>query len=163
LAPDKKLAIIASIGFETFQARKLIRIYEAERHLLLTPYPGFDENYSERSEAEAMALATNLDLQDGEILRCPAGDAAGVADIVSNLLAKENRFADIGLCLGTKPHAIGFGLAALLRPEFTLVCRLPDRYVEMETPATGMSWVYDVRDLSTTARPQKTARSSLIV
>lgn len=148
LSPDKKVEVVASIGFETFQARKLIRVYEAERHRLVTPYPGFSPEYGDQSEKEAKALATNLDLDEREVLRCPAGDAAAAADIVVDLLDRCGRFKEVGLCLGTKPHAIGFGVAALIRPDFTLVCRMPDRYVETETPATGVMWSYELRDLS---------------
>jgi len=151
LSPDKKVEIVASIGFETFQARKLIRAYEAERHRLVTPYPGFSPEYGDQSEKEAKALATNLDLDEREILRCPAGDAAAAAEIVVDVLDHGGRFKEIGLCLGTKPHAIGFGVAALIRPDFTLVCRMPDRYVETETPAIGITWSYEVRDLSVVA------------
>lgn len=151
LSPDKKVEVIASIGFETFQARKLIRVYEAERHRLVTPYPGFSPEYGDQSEKEAKALATNLDLSEREILRCPAGDAAAAADIVVEVLDRGGRFKEVGLCLGTKPHAIGFGVAALIRPDFTLVCRMPDRYVETETPATGVMWSYELRDLSVAA------------
>lgn len=151
LSPDKKVEVLASIGFETFQARKLIRVYEAERHHLVTPYPGFSPEYGEQSEKEAKALATNLDLNDSEILRCPAGDAAAAADIAVDTLDRSDRFKQVGLCLGTKPHAIGFGIAALIRPDFTLVCRMPDRYVETETPATGIMWSYELRDLSVAA------------
>lgn len=148
LSPDKKVEVIASIGFETFQARKLIRLYEAERHFLVTPYPGFSPEYGDQSEKEAKALAINLDLEEREILRCPAGDATAAASIVVDVLDRCGRFKEVGLCLGTKPHAIGFGVAALIRPDFTLVCRMPDRYVETETPATGIMWSYELRDLS---------------
>jgi hypothetical protein len=151
LLPDKKVEVLASIGFETFQARKLIRGYEADRHHLVTPYPGFSPEYSDQSEKEAKALAANLDLNDSGILRCPAGDAAATADIVVDILDQSSRFKQVGLCLGTKPHAIGFGIAALIRPDFTLVCRMPDRYVETETPATGTMWSYELRDLSVAA------------
>lgn len=151
LSPDKKVEVVASIGFETFQARKLIRVYEAERHRLVTPYPGFSTEYGDQSEKEAKALAANLDLNEREILRCPAGDAAAAADIVVDVLDSCGRFKEVGLCLGTKPHAIGFGVAALIRPDFTLVCRMPDRYVETETPATGITWSYELRDLSVAA------------
>lgn len=151
LSPDKKVEIVASIGFETFQARKLIRSYEAERHRLVTPYPGFSPEYGDQSEKEAKALANNLDLDEREILRCPAGDAVAAGDIVVDLLDHSGRFKEVGLCLGTKPHAIGFGVAALIRPDFTLVCRMPDRYVETETPAIGIMWSYELRDLSVVA------------
>ncbi|MBY0282797.1 MAG: hypothetical protein K2W81_02390 [Sphingomonas sp.] len=153
LSPDKKVEVIASIGFETFQARKLIRVYEAERHCLVTPYPGFSPEYGDQSEKEAKALATNLDLDEREILRCPAGDAAAAAEIVIDVLDRCDRFKEVGLCLGTKPHAIGFGIAALIRPDFTLVCRMPDRYVETETPATGIMWSYKLHDLSVATSP----------
>lgn len=147
-SPDKKVEIVASIGFETFQARKLIRLYEAERHTLITPFPGFTAEYGDQSEREAKALANNLDLDEREIVRCPAGEALAAASIVVDVLDRGGRYKNVGLCLGTKPHAIGLGMAALIRPDFTLVCRLPDRYVETETPASGFIWTYELRDLS---------------
>lgn len=150
-SPDKKVEIVASIGFEAFQARKLIRLYEAERHTLIAPYPGFSAEYGEQSEREAKSLANNLDLGEREILRCAAGDAAQAAETVVDVLDRGGRLKEIGLCMGTKPHAIGFGMAALVRPDFTVVCRMPDRYVETETPPTGVTWSYELRDLSVAA------------
>jgi len=156
LSPDKKVHVIASIGFETFQARKLIRVYEAERHTLITPHPGFSDEYSEQSEREAGALANNLDLGEDAIIKCPAGDATAAAAAIVNLVDCNDRLKPIGLCLGTKPHALGMGLAALLKPDLTVVCRMPDRYVETETPATGITWSYELRDLSVAGDPKQT-------
>lgn len=154
-SPDKKVEIVASIGFETFEARKLIRLYEAERHRLITPHPGFSVEYGEQSEREAKSLAHYLDLDEQDILRCPAGDATSVAARVIDILDSGGRFKEVGLCMGTKPHAIGLGLASLVRSDFTLVCRMPDRYVETETPATGQTWSYELRDLSATTPMQE--------
>jgi hypothetical protein len=145
---DRKVRIIASLGFESFPARKFIRSYEAERHLLITASPGFAPEYEEQSRADARALAANLDLSEEEILRTHAGDAIGTAQLALKVLDSSHRYNDLGLCIGTKPHALGLGIAALLRPHFTLVCRVPEHYVETETPALGLSWVFRITDLS---------------
>lgn len=148
LNPGRKIRVIASIGFETFQARKFIRAYEAERHILMTPNPGFTVEYEERSEAEAYALASNLDVPAEEIVRAPAGSVVATSAAIIAALDTDDRFNDVGLCLGTKPQALGLGVAAQLRSRFTLVCRLPEAYVETDTPALGKSWVYVIEDLS---------------
>jgi hypothetical protein len=148
LNPERKIRIIASIGFETFQARKFIRTYEAEQHILIVPSPGLSPEYQERAEAEAQALATNLDIGLAELRRAHAGSAIVMANDVIDLADETHRHNDVLLCLGTKPHALGMGIAALLRPQLTLVCRIPSSYAETETPATGKSWIYDVLDLS---------------
>jgi hypothetical protein len=148
LNPDRKIRIIASIGFETFQARKFIRAYEAERHVLITPSPGFTAQYEERSEEEAHALASNLDVPAEDILRTPAGGVIATSSAALAVLDADARFNDVGLCLGTKPHALGIGIAAQLRSQFTLVCRVPTTYVETDTPPLGKSWVYVIDDLS---------------
>jgi len=148
LNPDRKIRIIASIGFETFQARKFIRTYEAERHVLITPNPGFTADYEERSDSEAYALASNLDVPPEELVRTPAGGVVETSGSAIAVLDSDTRFNDVGLSLGTKPHALGIGIAALLRPHFTLVCRVPERYVETDIPSLGKSWTYVVDDLS---------------
>lgn len=148
LNPDRKTRIIASIGFETFQARKFIRAYEAERHILVTPNPGFTAEYEERSDAEAHALASNLDVPAEEIIRAPAGGVVATSSAAMAMLDADCRFNDVGLCLGTKPQALGIGIAAQLRPHFTLVCRIPGAYIETDTPALGKSWTYIIDDLS---------------
>lgn len=155
LNPDRKIRIIASIGFETFQARKFIRAYEAERHVLVTPNPGFTAEYEERSEQEAHALASNLDVPAEEIIRAPAGGVLATSSATIAVLDADCRFNEVGLCLGTKPQALGIGIAAQLRPQFTLVCRVPGAYVETDTPALGKSWTYIIDDLSAgSARPE---------
>lgn len=153
LNPERKIRIIASVGFETFQARKFIRSYEAERHVLVIPSPGFTTDYQERSNAEAHALASNLDVSEEELIRASAGGALATSSAVIAALDSDIRFNDVGLCLGTKPQALGIGIAAQLRPHFTLVCRVPVAYVETETPALGKSWVYVIRDLSSERPP----------
>lgn len=158
LNPDRKIRIIASIGFETFQARKFIRSYEAERHVLMTPNPGFTADYEERSEVEAHALASNLDVPAEELIRTPAGGVIATSAAAIAVLDGDGRFNDVGLCLGTKPHALGIGIAALLRPHLTLVCRVPGAYVETDTLPLGKSWIYVMDDLSAgPARPADSA------
>ena len=142
------ISILASIGFETFQARKLIQTHEADHHVLVAPSPGFSPEYEERSEAEVRALCTALDLPMGEVLRASAGDAVATAELVIGVVDGQEGLNEVGLCLGTKPQALGFGLAALIRPDLTLVCRFPESYAETETPPTGTSWAYRVGDLS---------------
>lgn len=148
LNPGRKIRVLASVGFETFQARKFMRAYEAERHVLITPNPGFTQEYEARSDAEALALASNLDVPPEEMVRAPAGGVVETSAAIIAALDADDRFNDVGLCLGTKPHALGMGIAAQLRPRFTLVCRLPEAYVESDTPALGHSWVYIIEDLS---------------
>lgn len=160
LNPDRKVRVIASVGFETFQARKFIRSYEAERHILVTPNPGFTVEYEVRSDAEAHALASNLDVAAEEMIRAPAGGVVATSAEVMTVLDADDRFNDIGLCLGTKPQALGMGIAAQLRPRFTLVCRVPSTYVEADTPALGKSWIYMIEDLSWGQLDQSAARLS---
>lgn len=148
LNPDRKTRIIASIGFETFHARKFIRAYEAERHILITPNPGFTAEYEERSDEEAHALASNLEVPADGIIRAPAGGVAATSSAAIEVLDADCRFNDVGLCLGTKPQALGVGIAAQLRPHLTLVCRIPGAYIETDTPALGKSWTYIIDDLS---------------
>ncbi|GAA4020811.1 hypothetical protein GCM10022280_21620 [Sphingomonas swuensis] len=148
LNPDRKIRIIASVGFETFQARKFIRSYEAERHILVTPKPGFTVEYEERSEAESQALASNLDVPIEDVIQCSAGGVVATSAAVISVLDSDKRFNEVGLCLGTKPQALGFGIAAQLRSHFTLVCRVPGSYVETDTPPLGRSWTYTINDLS---------------
>jgi hypothetical protein len=148
LNPDRKTRIVASIGFETFQARKFISSYEAERHILIMPSPGFEPEYEERAAAEAQALATHLDIPVDEILRSHSGSAVGACALALKLIDETDRYNDVVLCLGPKPHALGLGVAGLLRSQVTIVCRVPSEYVETETPATGESWTYEVIDLS---------------
>lgn len=148
LNPDRKIRVIASIGFETFQARKFIRAYEAERHILITPNPGFTDEYEERSDQEANALASSLEIATEEIIHCPAGGVIETSLAAMAVLDGDHRYNEVGLCLGTKPQALGLGIAAQLRPQFTLVCRVPAAYVESDTLALGNSWLYIITDLS---------------
>ncbi|HEX8224632.1 MAG TPA: hypothetical protein VF605_12515 [Allosphingosinicella sp.] len=136
------------MGFETFQARGFITSYEPDKFVLIAPRPGFSTEYDERSRQELDALCNHLDLPAQEVVWRHAGGATDVCKAALTFLDSSRRHTDIGLCLGTKPHAIGLGIAALLRPYFTVVCRIPEEYVETETPANGKMWQYHLTDLS---------------
>lgn len=152
LNPDRKVRIMAAIGFETYQARKFIAAYEAERHELLMPSPGFSPVYEARGEAETRALATFLDLSVEAVTRVPAWSANKMANEMLRLVDQTDRYNDLALCLGTKPQALGVGIAALIRPQMTVVCRVPSRYAETDTPASGRAWTYTITDLSVPSR-----------
>lgn len=147
VSPERKTRLIATTGFEAFQARTFIRSYEADAHQLIVASPGFLSEYDEKARREARSLIKGLDLDRKSVAYCHAGASIDVAKQVLGLLAG-SRWYDIGLCLGTKPHAIGVGMAALADPTLTVVCRTPVAYVESETPATGHSWIYEVMDRS---------------
>lgn len=148
LSADRKVRIVAAIGFETYQARSFIEAYEAESHELIMPYPGFSPDYEPRGENETKALATFLDIDMDRVHRVPAGSAVQSAELALNLYSKGKPYRDLALCLGTKPQALGLGLAALCLPHVTVVCRIPSRYAETSTPPSGRSWVYRVEDTS---------------
>lgn len=145
---DRKVRILAAIGFETFQARNFIAAYEAERHELLMPSPGFSPLYEDRGEAETRALATFLDLSMDAVIRVPAWSVNEMANETLRLVDGTDQYNDLALCLGTKPQALGVGIAALIRPQMTVVCRVPSRYAETDTPASGRAWTYTITDLS---------------
>lgn len=148
LSADRKVKIVAAIGFETYQARSFIEAYEAETHELIMPFPGFFPDYEPRGEDETQALAMFLDIEMDQVHRVPAGSAVKSAELALDLFSKGKPSRDLALCLGTKPQALGLGLAALCLPHVTVVCRIPTRYAETSTPPSGRSWVYQVEDTS---------------
>ena len=63
----------------------------------------------------------------------------------------DGTFNDVGLCLGTKPHAIGLAMASLVDDRLTLICRRPERYAETDVTAIGEALVYGLVDQSSLA------------
>jgi hypothetical protein len=158
MSPDRKIRLIATTGFEAFQARTFMRSYEADAHQLIVASPGFLSEYDDKARREAKSLIKSLDLDKKNIAYCHAGRSIDVAQRILEL-SSESRWYDIGLCLGTKPHAIGVAMAGLADPNLTVVCRTPAAYVESETPATGHSWIYDVIDRSSGMQVGENRRS----
>lgn len=86
--------------------------------------------------AEPNALRTNVPLCDVAALTSHAVAFArkSLSEVVS------------GIALGSKPHALALGLAALSEPNLEIICRVPKRYKPLDVAASGPIWFYEIED-----------------
>ncbi|WP_134495991.1 hypothetical protein [Microvirga pakistanensis] len=148
LALENKSRIVASLGFETLEARKFIRTYQADKYAVILPFPSHSPEYEEIGTRDGEMLARELDVPETEIYHCPAGSASNMARLLDTELKTPKGFSDTLMSLGTKPHAVGMGVHALINKRATVICRVPAQYPENETAATGSSWVFRIQDRS---------------
>ena len=51
-----------------------------------------------------------------------------------------------GIALGSKPHALALGLAALSEDNMEVVCRIPKAYKPLDVQPTGELAFYEIED-----------------
>jgi hypothetical protein len=155
---ERPTRAIVSLGHETFRARTFVKSYEADRHVVVLASPGFSPDVEMAGDAEADAFLNYLEVPSDAVFRCPAGSARSVATLLDSVAeGSTRRYHDIGICIGTKPHTVGMGVAGLLYEDMTLICRIPEGYPTSATGATGISWVYQVEDRSSPPFPGQRA------
>lgn len=86
--------------------------------------------------SEPNANRTNISLCDVVAL---AGHAVA--------FARESKSEVVScLALGSKPHALALGLAALSESNLEVICRIPKRYKPLDVAPAGPIWIYEIED-----------------
>lgn len=147
--PEKRRYFLVAVGFEGEQALRLVSRHEPDRVSLLVPEPGFTPAYTRKAREHANLLVEEYRIPPNQIISAAAGDAILAWQNLSTAgIYRDNTEETAFLCLGTKPHALAMGLAALDRPDSILLCNRPERYELMEATFNDRLWTYTITDLT---------------
>lgn len=122
---------------ERFEPTKLALIFIAET----APHEDLPMLASERSAVRELLAEPNVKRLDVGL-----GDLVSVANNAANFARKSDARAVTGLAIGSKPHALALGLAALSEKKMEIVCRTPFAYKSNDVEASGRFFFYSIED-----------------
>lgn len=143
--PDAR-GLIVSLGAEISASVPFIERYEPVQIALLSV-----EDEPARINVMAIEKDRRL-LSELEALPITQSSCAKLEDAVlvairSQEFCRERRDMSVtGLAIGSKPHALGLGIAALGVSNLEVVCRLPSMYAPGDVIPTGEVFLYSVED-----------------
>jgi len=122
---------------EKFEPRRLGLIYIKER----CPDRPAPMLASERSALDDLLREPNV--QRADIDLC---DARGAAQHAMDFARLSTAGTVTGVAIGSKPHALGIGLAALADKKLEVVCRTPASYRAADVKPDGRLFAYQIAD-----------------
>lgn len=147
--PGKKKYYLVSVGFEGVRTLQIINREDPDSISILFPEPGYIPEYVEVARTANEELIQSYKVDEGQIVRVHAGDAIAAWKALQEA-SIENPASDnvFYLCSGTKPHALGLALRAMILGFPTVLYRVPENHNPLNVVPTGNYWRYDIRDLS---------------
>lgn len=143
--PDAR-GLIVSLGAEISASVPFIERYEPIQIALFSV-----DDEPTRINVSAIEKERRL-LSELEALPITQSSSAKLEDAVlvasrSQAFCRERRNMSVtGLAIGSKPHALGLGIAAMGVPNLEIVCRLPSMYAPGDVVPTGEVFLYSVED-----------------
>lgn len=122
---------------ERYEPRRLGVVFIAES-LAQTPDQLIP---SERAALLDLLCVPNAIRQD-----FPIADLTGLSKYAVNFVRATEEDAVTGIAIGSKPHALALGLAALAEKRLEIVCRIPAQYKLLDVPPSGRFSLYEIVD-----------------
>lgn len=138
--------IIVTLGGELGLTLPFIERYEPKRLELVF--------IGETAPRDAQPMLSSERLAYEELLRepnarrtdLPVCDAVAAASHAYQFARSSEARGVTGIAIGSKPHAIGLGLAALATANMEIVCRTPTGYRPINVTPTGNLMLYEIED-----------------
>jgi hypothetical protein len=130
--------VLVTLGGEVGLAIPFIEKYEPERLSLVVLKDG---TLSSRDALAEMLAEPNVTES-----ACGVSDVVGIARHAMSFCDASKAEVVSALAVGSKPHALGLGVAALDRSKIELICRIPKRYTMLDVPAAGVVRLYKIED-----------------
>lgn len=145
----KKTHMLVSVGFEGVKTYKAVSQKDPELVSILFPSPGFLPDYPNTTKEQNIALFDDFKIPHDCIINAAAGDAVEAWKVVSERnLSKEKEQNIAYLCCGTKPHALGLALNAIVTEKPAVYYNVPEEHRFIRTVPSGVFWKYEIVDLS---------------
>lgn len=140
-APSKR-DVVVTFGGEVGVAIPMIERLEPRQLILLQITADSPRLSKKQIDKEKRYVDLLLDQPNARLLEYDIGDAIGVARV----LLTECQGATTCVAIGSKPHALGMGLAALADDRMEVVCRIPSAYTGVDAIATGRVMQFTIED-----------------
>ena len=138
--------IIVTLGGELGLSLPFIEKFEPGRAGLIfikETAPDLSTPMLQSEKSALLELLREPNAQRSDIGLC---DVIGVAKHAVHFTRKSNAKAVTGIAIGSKPHALALGIAALAEDKMEIVCRTPAAYKLAEIQPSGRVFLYTVED-----------------
>jgi hypothetical protein len=138
--------LLVALGGELGLTLPFIECYEPRRLGLIfigesSPASAHPMRPSERRAYEELLREPNAQHKD-----LPLCDAIAVASHALQFAGASSAPGITGMALGSKPHALGLGVASLANANMEVVCRTPVAYRPINVAASGKLMLYEIED-----------------
>lgn len=146
--PDfsKPWLYIFLLGFEGLRSLSIYKVNEPDFVIAIIAEPGYQNDYNSRALRVNKGFLTESKIEHDKIIRIDAGDPVAICERILNIYMDFEDRANLCLVpLGTKPHAIGAGLSALIQNDISIMYQVPKSYSMSGTKAGDDMWIYRIK------------------
>jgi len=143
--PDfsKPWIYIFLLGFEGTRSISILKQNQPDYIKAIIAEPGYQNDYNTKAIEINKAFLSEAHICNNEIIRIDAGNPVEICNCIIDIYNDFKEDANICLVpLGTKPHALGAGMAALLRTDIAIMYQVPKRYSINNTKSGKYLWLY---------------------
>jgi hypothetical protein len=138
--------ILVTLGGELGLTLPFIERYEPRRLGLVFISETAPGGAQPMLSSERLAYEELLSEPNARRTDLPVCDAIAVASHAYEFAKSSVARGVTGIAIGSKPHAIGLGLAALATTNMEIVCRTPAAYRQVNVAPTGRLMIYEIED-----------------
>ncbi|WP_342166601.1 hypothetical protein [Methylobacterium sp. SD21] len=144
LPPGRDLFV--TMGGEVGLSLPFLERYEPNRLGLVLISESLIQQPDKLPEPERLAISEIL--AEPRIVRCDISltNVVELLQQADNFCFSTKEQVVTGVAIGSKPHALGLGIAALSHPNMEVVCRIPQRYVPLDVEPAGRFATYVIED-----------------
>lgn len=145
--PDfsKPWLYIFLLGFEGYRSLNIYKVNEPDFVEAIIGDPGYQDDYFDKAVKENKAFLNEAKIDSKKLIKINAGDPVEICSKILNIYDEYKGLSNICLVpLGTKPHAIGAGLSALIKNDITIMYQVPRSYSMNSTRAGKKMWIYKI-------------------
>lgn len=138
--------VIVALGGEVGLSLPFIEKYEPRKLQVVLISESLVQTPDRLLPSERAALAELLAEPNAHRLNVSLCDVVGLVEQATRTSRSSDADVVSALALGSKPHALAMGLAAMGESNVEVICRIPKRYKPLDVPPTGDVWLYSIDD-----------------
>lgn len=138
--------LIVAMGGEIGLSIPFVERYEPRRLGLILIGESLAQTPEKLPPTEAAALERILGEGNVDRMDLPLADAVGMINHVAAFCRTASSETVSGIALGSKPHALALGVAALNSDNLEIICRVPKRYRPLDVAPAGPISFYEIED-----------------
>lgn len=145
--PDfsKPWMYIFLLGFEGNRSLSILKQNQPDFYEAIVAEPGYQDNYFSKALEINSSFLTESNISKDEIIKIDAGDPVALCEKILEIYELNPNCNVCVVPLGTKPHAIGAGMAAIIKDDISIMYQVPKKYSMNDTKAGNSIWIYEIK------------------
>lgn len=138
--------LIVAMGGEISLSIPFVERYEPRRLGLVLIGESLAQAPERLPASEGAALGRLLEEGNVDRADIPLADVVGMINHVTEFCETTTSETVSGIAIGSKPHALALGVAALNNENLEIICRVPKRYRPLDVAPAGPLSFYQIED-----------------